>query len=164
MPKRQEPSRQQQAFLSLIDPQYAGFQPQSPIQSQLERTKGTQDHRRQSGRKQQDNKGRIPGFQLRDAVPSRPADQYLQTAQQLQAVFEGTWDFETVQQVVTECQGSASAATDILLDLSASTQPALPSASAHPASSAEPTGTCALVQFWYTVSARTASATRRICL
>lgn len=149
MPKRQEPSRQQQAFLSLIDPQYAAFQRQSPGQSQPDRNAGTQGHRRQSSRKQQDNTGRVPGFQLRDAAPPRPADQYLQTAQQLQVVFEGIWDLETIQQVVNECKGSASAATDMLLDMAASTQPAIPSTSAQPsATSAEPAGIFAVTQYW----------------
>lgn len=121
MPRRGESSRQQQAFLNLLDQQYVVSHGQVSDQKQQNHKGGSRKHRKGSVERQLGGSGSISGFKLRE--PTSPArSEHTEAARQLQAMFDHAWDIKTIQQVLVECNGSSEAATDYLLTLAASTQ------------------------------------------
>lgn len=141
MPRRGEPSRQQQAFLSLLDQQYAASREQPSDQQTQDHKAGSRKLRKPSGEKQLGGAGKTPGFKLRELGAHARSDEHLQAAQQLRAIFNNAWDLATVRQVLVECNGSADAATDVLLALAASSQTnAIDSDAQSPSSSSAPVG------------------------
>ena len=118
MPRRGESSRQQQAFLSLLDQQYAVSHGQVSDQNLKG---GSRKHRKDSVERQLGGSGSISGFKLRESTsPAR--SEHTEAARQIQAMFDHAWDMKTIQQVLVECNGSPEAATDYLLTLAVSTQ------------------------------------------
>lgn len=131
MPRRGAPSRQQQAFLSLLDQQYAvSGQP-----SDQSYRPSSNKHHDKASEKQQTRTNNIPGFKLRVADSPARSDSHCDAARQLQAIFDHTYDLETIQAVLTSCQGSVESATDMLLAMTATQQPDSSSSAAQSPSS-----------------------------
>lgn len=135
MPRRGEPSRQQQAFLSLLDQQCTASQAQPSDHRQHHPRASSTKHHRKCGERQQERTTSIPGFKLRVSDPPARGEQHAEQARHLQAIFDHVWDIETIQQVLAECKGSMEAATDFLLDMAGSEQIGAASSAAQPASS-----------------------------
>ena len=129
MPRRGESSRQQQAFLSLLDQQYAVSHGHTSDQKQHHKG-DSRKHRKNSVERQLGGSGKISGFKLRDSADPAQSTPTA-AARQIQAMFDHAWDIETIQQVLIGCNGSPEAATDYLLTLAASTASNNPNSAAQ---------------------------------
>ena len=112
MPKRGPASRQQQAFESLLDQDYAAYNSASEDRA---------PRQRQGGRNRQpivDKRasGRTPGFALRESLPLSP--RLCERQEQLNSMFGSIFDGSIISEVLAKCDNSVEAATDALLDLS----------------------------------------------
>ena len=139
MPRRgAQPSRQQQAFESLLDQEYAAQTVSANTGSNHRRVAG--DKRgKQPNRTVVDKRGpdRLSGFALRDSLRSeQQSATYRSPAQeQLNSMFGGVLDESIISTVLVECNNSLQAAVDTLLSLSERNQ-----SQAHSASSPRQSG------------------------
>ena len=142
MPRRgAQPSRQQQAFESLLDQEYAAETVGANTSSNHRRVKG--DKRgKQPNRTVVDKRGsdKISGFALRDSLRSEQSATCLSPAQeQLNSMFGGVLDESIISTALVECNNSLQAAVEMLLSLSEYKQSQAHSASS-PSQSARPEG------------------------
>ena len=117
------PSRQRQAFESLLDPAYAS-QPDTSDTQSGQGKRGRQRHR--SDRQILDKRGsdNIPGFTLREATPT--SQQPASGLEQLSSMFGSLFDSSIISEVLKSCDTSVQAAAETLLEMSAHQQPKEP--------------------------------------
>ena len=155
MPRRAaQPSRQQQAFESLLDQEYAAAHTSS-TGNNANRGRARGERRgRQSKQALVDKRDsdRLPGFAWRDSLHSDHGAYLPSPAlEQLHSMFGNVIDNRGISAVLSECSNSVEAAIEMLLAVSERNQPQAPSKSS-PAQSANCQGTPATA---YTLSFRT---------
>ena len=121
MPRRAvQPSRQQQAFEMLLDQQYAADPLSTSAGVKASRGKGGRQSKKPN-RTVSDKRvsDRLPGFVLRESLPSEPPSQQPSTqSEQLYTMFDALLDRSTIDQVLVQCRHSVEAAIDELLVMS----------------------------------------------
>ena len=117
------PSRQRQAFESLLDPAYAS-QPNTSDTQHEQGKRGRQRNR--SDRQIFDKRGsdNIPGFTLREAMPT--SQQPASGLKQLSSMFGSMIDSSIISEVLKSCGNSVQAAAEALLEMSERQQPQKP--------------------------------------
>jgi len=152
MPQRgAQPSRQQQAFESLLDQEYAAAHTSSTGNNANRGRARGEKRGRQSKKALVDKRDsdRLPGFALRDSLHSDHGACLPSPAlEQLHSMFGNVTDKSGIRAVLSECSNSIEAAIEVLLAMSERSQSQAPSKSS-PAQSAECEGTPATV---YTLS------------
>ncbi len=142
MPRRgAQPSRQQQAFESLLDQEYAAQTTSAGADTSRGRTKverrGKQPNRTVVDKR---DSGRTSGFALREDLPSDNSGSYPSSAQeQLYSMFGSVLDKDVIDAISVDCNNSVEAAIEKLLTLSERNQSQAPSGSRQPA---KPEGAC----------------------
>ncbi len=152
MPRRgAQPSRQQQAFDSLLDQEYAAAHISSTGNNANRGRARGEKRGRQSKQALVDKRDsdRLPGFALRDSLHSDNGACLPSPAlEQLHSMFGNVTDKSGIRAVLSECSNSIEAAIEVLLAMSERSQSQAPSKSS-PAQSAECEGTPATA---YTLS------------
>ncbi len=139
MPRRgAQPSRQQQAFESLLDQEYATAHTSSTGNNANRGRARGEKRGRQSKQALVDKRDsdRLPGFALRDSLHSDHAARLSSPAlEQLHSMFGNITDKSGISAVLSECSNSIEAAIEVLLAMSERNQSQAPSKSS-PAQSA----------------------------
>ncbi len=144
MPRRgAQPSRQQQAFESLLDQEYAAAHISSTGNNANRGRARGEKRGRQSKQALADKRDsdRLPGFALRDSLHSDHGACLPSPAlEQLHSMFGNVTDKSGISAVFSECSNSVEAAIEVLLAMSERNQSQAPSKSS-PAQSAKCEGT-----------------------
>ncbi|DBA87622.1 TPA: hypothetical protein ACH3X1_004638 [Trebouxia sp. C0004] len=145
-----QPSRQQQAFASLLDQEYAA----ADTSSTGNNAKGGQPRGEKRGRQfkqaivDKRDSDRLPGFALRDSLHSdHGAHLHSPALEQLHSMFGNVTDKSGISAVLSECSNSVEAAVEVLLALSEHNQSQPPSKSS-PAQSAKCEGVLPGSSYW----------------
>ncbi|KAA6425941.1 MAG: hypothetical protein FRX49_04316 [Trebouxia sp. A1-2] len=151
MPRRgAQPSRQQQAFESLLDQEYTAAHTSSTGNNANRGRARGEKRGRQSKRAVVDKRDsdRLPGFALRDSLHSEHGTCLPSPAlEQLYSMFGNAIDKNGISAVLSECSNSVEAAIEVLLAMSEGNQCQAPSKSS-PAQSAKYEGVLPGSSYW----------------